>query len=132
VLKKKKTGDVEGAGEMGRKSVDSDHEVELGNDGGERNEAGVGEQRAVTEAGVTEAAPLVTQRAALQVPILAIVSRQNGCEVLERDRAGGVPLTGGPDNADVGERTQRIAGAYRAGSSVKLMRRKPEVPRGGG
>jgi hypothetical protein len=117
---------------MGRERVDGNHEVELGNYGGERNETTVSEQRSVAEAGLIQAAPLVTQPAALQVPVLAIVSRQNGCEVLERDRAGGIPVAGGPDDADVGNRTQRIAGAYRAGGAVKLMPRKPEVPRGGG
>ena len=30
---------------MGRERVHRDHQVELGNDGGERNEATVGEQR---------------------------------------------------------------------------------------
>jgi hypothetical protein len=64
-MKKKETGDVEGAGEMGRERIDGDHEVELGNDGGQRNEATVGEQRRVAEAGVVKTAPLVTQGAAL-------------------------------------------------------------------
>jgi hypothetical protein len=64
-MKKKETGDVEGAGEMGRERVDGDHEVELSNNGGQRNEATVGEQRRVAEPWVFKTAPLVTQGAAL-------------------------------------------------------------------
>jgi hypothetical protein len=64
-MKKKETGDVEGAGEMGRERVDGDHKIELSNDGGQRNEATVGEQRRVAEPGAVETPPLVTQGATL-------------------------------------------------------------------
>jgi hypothetical protein len=132
VLKKKKTGNIESPGEMGGEGVDGDHEVELRDDCGERHQATVGEQRGIAEAGVVETAPLVTDGAALQVPILAIFSRENGCEELKRDRAGGIPVTGGPDDADVGDCTRGVAGAYGAGSASKLRRRKLEMVRGGG
>jgi hypothetical protein len=69
VLKKKETGNIEGSGDMSGEGVDGDHEFELGDDGGERHEAAVREQRSITETGIVEPAPLVTDKAALQVPV---------------------------------------------------------------
>ena len=74
-----------------------------------------------------EAAPLVTWPT-LQVPVLAIVSRQNGCEELERNGAGGIPVTEDQTTPILGTARNGLQELIDAGSTVKLVRRKPEIP----
>ncbi len=122
VLEEEPGGFAEGSGEVGGEGVDGDNEVEVGDGGGERGDAGAGDEGLVGyELG--EAGELGAGFASLEVPELDTREGEEWGEADDGDGAGGVPFAGGPYQADA----RRGFGAYAAGGPGEECLRKVQV-----